>query len=391
MKAWNQKRYDLSEKSDNACIPKAMSMSAVPLNQSIYNESMKDLKFVFVHGLSGWGSYDKQNEKTPYWGMRNGDLIRQLKEAGYEACSASVSPYGSAYDRACELYAQLSGTVTDYGIRHSAFHGHPRFGRDFSGMPLIDRFDDDSRLVLIGHSFGGATIRLFSQILSDGIEEEGSDFFQGNKGKRLFSIVTIASPMNGTTAYDLYEDPDFDPSSVKISLKEKFFARLMSGASGPKDRIERSTDNAAFDMHIDNALKMNEEIRTLKHVYYFSQPCCSTRKVDDDCHIPIESRTEPIYLKTSRIMGVYQGKTQNGFPVGRDWLENDGLVNTFSAKAPLGAPSKAFDQNDIRKGTWNVFATYEGDHMSLQGGLFHVNPVKDYYMELLKMISSLED
>ncbi len=352
---------------------------------------MKKLKFVFVHGLSGWGSYKKQYERMPYWGMRNGDLIRQLKDTGYDAYSASVSPYGSAYDRACELYAQLSGTVTDYGIRHSTMHHHPRFGRDFSGIPLIDRFDDDCRLVLIGHSFGGATIRLFSQILNDGIEEEGSDFFQGNKGNRLHSIVTIASPMNGTTAYDLYEDPDFDSASVKISLKERFFASMMSGASGPKDRIEQSTDHAAYDMHIDNALKMNGQIRTFEHIYYFSQPCSSTRKAGNGRYVPIENRTEPIYLKTARIMGTYQGKTRNGFVIDGSWQENDGLVNTLSAKAPLGAPDKAFDQNDIRKGIWNVFPVYDGDHMSLQGGLFHKNPIKDYYLELLEMISSLKE
>ena len=58
---------------------------------------MSGLQYIFVHGLSGWGSYDDRYRRMPYWGMRNGDLIGQLKEAGYDACSASVSPYGSAY------------------------------------------------------------------------------------------------------------------------------------------------------------------------------------------------------------------------------------------------------------------------------------------------------
>ena len=31
------------------------------------------LSFIFVHGLSGWGSYDKAYRRMPYWGMRSGD------------------------------------------------------------------------------------------------------------------------------------------------------------------------------------------------------------------------------------------------------------------------------------------------------------------------------
>lgn len=78
--------------------------------KQIFSEggSMK-LKFVFIHGTAGWGSYDKRNEKMPYWGMRGGDLISYLNEKGFECYAASVSPFGSAWDCACELYAQIFG------------------------------------------------------------------------------------------------------------------------------------------------------------------------------------------------------------------------------------------------------------------------------------------
>ena len=36
---------------------------------------MSRLQFIFVHGLSGWGSYDAAYQKMPYWGMRGGDLM----------------------------------------------------------------------------------------------------------------------------------------------------------------------------------------------------------------------------------------------------------------------------------------------------------------------------
>ena len=77
-----------------------------------------------MHGLSGWGSYDRVYRRMPYWGMRGGDLIAFLRGKGYDSSAASVSPAGSAWDRACELYAQLTGTRTDYGLAHSTEYRH---------------------------------------------------------------------------------------------------------------------------------------------------------------------------------------------------------------------------------------------------------------------------
>jgi len=33
---------------------------------------MSGLQYIFVHGLSGWGSYDDRYRRMPYWGMRGG-------------------------------------------------------------------------------------------------------------------------------------------------------------------------------------------------------------------------------------------------------------------------------------------------------------------------------
>jgi len=54
----------------------------------------------FVHGLSGWGSYDPAYRKMPYWGMRGGDLMPFLREKGFDCYAASVAPAGSAWGRA---------------------------------------------------------------------------------------------------------------------------------------------------------------------------------------------------------------------------------------------------------------------------------------------------
>ena len=158
------------------------------------------LKYVFIHGTAGWGSYDRQYEKMPYWGMRGGDLIGYLNEKGFDSYAASVSPFGSAWDRACELYAQLYGKKVDYGISHSNAYGHGRFGRDYTECSLIKDMTDDTKLVLIGHSFGGTTARMFAELMAHGDEKEWdaakdgdlSPLFLGGMEHKIHSVVAVS-------------------------------------------------------------------------------------------------------------------------------------------------------------------------------------------------------
>ena len=87
-------------------------------------------------------------------------------------------------------------------------------------------------------------------------------------------------------------------------------------------------------------------------------------------------------------MGVMVGSA-GGLVIDESWKENDGLVNTISARAPSSAPAQAFDKEKIVPGVWNIMPTYHGDHMSLQGGLMKKNDVKDFYMDLLQLIAAL--
>ncbi|MEG2016441.1 MAG: lipase, partial [Oscillospiraceae bacterium] len=120
--------------------------------------------FVFVHGMYGYGEDVKINKFLPYWGMYTGSLVEYLNEQGFECYAPSVGPFSSAWDRACELYAQIFGGTVDYGVAHAKEHGHNRFGRTYD-TPLIKdigkRNDDGSfkKINLVGHSFGGETIR----------------------------------------------------------------------------------------------------------------------------------------------------------------------------------------------------------------------------------------
>ncbi|MBQ0071366.1 MAG: hypothetical protein KBS81_05860 [Spirochaetales bacterium] len=59
------------------------------------NQDSSAEKYIFVHGLSGWGSYDTVNKFLPYWGMRTGSLMNYLRKQSYDTYAASVAPEGS--------------------------------------------------------------------------------------------------------------------------------------------------------------------------------------------------------------------------------------------------------------------------------------------------------
>lgn len=373
-------------------------MSCISFMTGYHKPSKTDVKMIFVHGLSGWGSYDAQYEFIPYWGMTGGDIIRYLDEKGYDSYAASVDPKGSAWDRACELYAQLTGTRVDYGAYHSDKAGHERFGKDYSKEPLMDDFVN-SRYAIIGHSFGGATVRLFTEILRNGSEEEIkytapeeiSDFFKGGQGDGLVAVVTLAAPTNGTTAYDLYEDSSFDVSLIDVPEEYIEKSQAMSNVSTPVYDGRQMWDYAAFDMHIDNALALNSTITTFDDVYYFAYPCASTILNENGEWTPDPAITEGIFLKGATYMSRYQGVTAGGFKLDESWQPNDGLVNTVSAGAPIGAPSTEYTKGQtLQPGVWNVMPTVRGDHMSLQGGLTKRTNVKPFYIELAEMLSELK-
>ena len=349
--------------------------------------------FVYVHGLSGWGSYNAQYKLMPYWGMFGGNLLKYLEKQGYNCCAASVSPQGSAWDRACELYAQLTGTVTDYGKEHSARCHHSRFGPDFTGNALIDEWSAEKKINLLGHSFGGATVRTLVSLMAVGSEEEKevtgkselSPLFEGGKADWIYSVTTLAAPHNGTTAYNT---GDSDVKEAGTGL-EQSAGKLVSAANRADDDGRIKEDYADYDMYIDNALELNKKLVLPENIYYFSIACSSTVRNEDGTYSCDDTKTEILFRSSAEAMGHFTGTTKGGFVIDESWQENDGLVNTCSAKAPMYQPGTEYDAENVQPGVWNIMPVYDGDHMSLQGGLFVKNDVRVYHAELLDMINRL--
>ena len=348
---------------------------------------------IFVHGYAGWGDENWYNALLPYWGMQNGDLMKYLTARGFESHAASVSPTSSAWDRACELYAELTGTVTDYGEAHSESCGHERYGKDYSKEKLLENWSAEEKINLFGHSFGGATVRMLTELLANGSEEEraaGNDvspLFEGGKADWVHSVVTVSAPHNGTSSYDVQELISSDPDATAA---EKAIAKTIMGISQVTNVGKSESDTAIYEMQIDHAMELNEKISTLENVYYFSFACDGTKLDENNVRVPDEEILKnPMYVIVSNRLCSFTGVTPNGYVIDEKWQANDGLINTYSALCPLGAPSKAFDENNIEKGVWNVMEVQPGDHSTLQGAMNDYFNGREFYVNLLSMINSL--
>ncbi len=392
-----------------------------------YAAPVTEYPFVFVHGLMGWGEYQGIDKVMPYWGTTSGNIPKFLEKKGYDVYTACVGGNSSAWDRACELYAQLTGTRVDYGEAHSLEHGHSRFGRTYK-QPLCETFGKKDKngnpikINLVGHSMGGVTIRLFASILQYGdkaeIKKSGQDvspFFKGGKGNYIHSITTLSAPHNGALSADKDNDviinlmvntfyymwgiidntplrPIWDIQLEHVGLTDypddgfdgKFDPELIR-------KLLDSKDNAYYDLTVKGAAEANEKIRMLDNVYYFSY---STECVFEG---PITGRyypepsMNPLFLLTSPKVCTYEAGEFMGIEIDESWRRNDGIVSTVSSAYPFGEPHKDFDENNIQKGIWNVMPLLEStDHTDFMGTFTDPVKIRKFYLEVCSMPCELK-
>jgi triacylglycerol lipase len=394
--------------------------------------------FIFVHGLMGWGDRSMLDPIMPYWGMTTGNLMDYLTSKGYESYAAQVGPLSSAWDRACELYAQLTGTTVDYGAAHSAEKGHDRYGITYD-EPLFEGWSAEKKINLIGHSFGGATARMFLELLTNGSAEEvaaakaaGTDvspLFEGGMGDWVYSLTAVAAPHNGTTfietcdistqvvtdfIYNLGASLGFTNLKGVYDLQLEHFG--VSQKSDETDieylvRVLNSSefmshnDNAIYDLTIDNALEINDGIQLQDNVYYFSVCGDATHQsAVSENQIPDSSMF--VLLKPfGTMMGrYYDESTAGGVYIDKTWLPNDGMVNVVSGLYPVNSQLKClkadgsqgyvicdgYNNQDYEKGIWNVMPTQLYDHLSIIGGILSntVSNTHHLYLEIIGRITS---
>jgi len=381
---------------------------------------------IFVPGLAGWGEGAGLDKVVPGWGQLAGSMPKYLGGYGYECYAASVGPVSSAWDRACELYAQLTGTRVDYGAAHAARFGHDRFGESYEKAFVPDWDDSGRKVHLIGHSLGGATVRLLAQLLAYGSADERaatpadtlSPLFSGALGGRVASITTLGAPHNGSTASE--------PLVAGTAALQKmltflgyasnvlpFFSRVFPFRLGhfgmsvtdfwrapwktfeTKRAFDESADRAEVDLTVDGAAALNEALQCLPGVYYFSYYAQKTRDDGKGNQVPGEGMWF-LFRGTAAAMGLRRAPyyTAGGTLIDDAWLPNDGLVSVVSARYPFGEPHRDYDPADVRPGVWQVMPVIEEyDHMDFAGGLqrFGGAPgIRAFYLALAQMLEGIE-
>ena len=386
---------------------------------------------VFVHGLNGWGGDEGLNGVLPYWGASTGDLMQYLDAQGYECYSASVGPISSAWDRACELYAQLTGATVDYGAAHSAAHNHLRYGRTYD-KPLVanwGKLDANDKLIkvhLIGHSFGGTAVRMLSYLLQYGDAAElaaspsdVSGLFTGGKGDWVESVTTICTPHNSSTIYFPFE-------KLKITKAIQYISILYAGIAGRsilngtyfdfhleqfgltnipgehnadkylkavRKLLNNTDDTAQYDIIPEGAQKLNNYLQINENAYYFSFPFKCTKTVPIlNIELPYQS-TNPILVVPCLMMGLLGSATDSktGIKYGSEWRANDGLCSTISETYPFDEAHTAYNSASVDKGIWNVMPTSVGDHGEAIGLLVDdEDQTHTFYIKLMQMLTALE-
>ncbi len=385
--------------------------------------------YVFVAGMAGWGEKSKISYVVPYWGCFSFNITSFLKENGICAASASISPLGSAWDRACELYAELTGTRVDYGKAHSEKFNHERYGATYE-KPLIpcwgkkDSTGKIRKINLVAHSFGGPSVRLLAHLLAEGSAEEReattdgslSPLFKGGQSDLIFSITTICAPHNGTTMQKTMAVPVaslikgcyfvLNDVVANSAFDDWYLVRLEHFGIGSfhhkkgdasfmntkeMKRFAESEDNVFFDVSVEGSAKLNSNLHTFQNIYYFSFAVQGTEEKiinGKTRHVPTDAML-PALKGFSKRLGRFMYKSDIGIDVDESWLANDGVVNTVSQKSPLIEPAKDFDKYNIPKGIWNVMPTVTGNHGTIIGLGADDDFVKSFYLDHFSIINEL--
>lgn len=340
---------------------------------------------ILVHGFNGFTDDINPSILSHYWGGDKLNIRQDLEQNGYNAYEASISAFGSNYDRAVELYSYIKGGTVDYGAAHAERYGHERYGKTYEGV--YKDWQPGQKVHLVGHSMGGQTVRQLEELLRNGSQEEieyqkehGGDIsplLQGGQDNMVSSITTLGTPHNGThasdklgneaivrqIAFDLgkklgnkYSRVDFGLS--QWGLKQQPGESYLSYLSRAKtSKLWQTKDNAFYDLTRDGATDLNRKTSLNPNIVYKTYTGEATHstlsgkyKADYNLFLP--------FTATANVIGKATEK---------EWRENDGLVSVISSQHPFNqAYTEATDTN--QKGIWQVTSTkHNWDHVDFVG------------------------
>ncbi len=403
-------------------VARTSTLATVADTQKTYSHKLSQAQhinkypIVLVHGFLGLVDQNTFPLYPNYWGGNKFKVVDELKNKGYDIYQASVGAFASNYDRAVELYYYIKGGRVDYGAAHAAKYGHERYGRTYEG--IMRDWQPGKKIHLIGHSMGGQTIRLMEQFLRNGNQEEIayhkqhggeiSPLFLGGQDNMIASITTLGTPHNGSQAADKIGNKDIvrnimyalnrlagnKNSTVDFGLRQWGFqqqpgeTRLEYINRVSNSRIWTTTDNAAYDLTLEGAAKLNEMTSLNPNITYTT-------------YTGLASHTGPLGNENPSI-GQFPLMDLTSRIIGHDanvaWRKNDGIVPVISSLHPF---NQAFiditaEDSGTRKGIWQVRPILQGwDHVDFIGidatDLKHTGAeLANFYMGIVNHLLGVE-
>ena len=402
------------------CIALLLSVFSVTAFAAESGEESTSYPFIFVHGMGGWGSDGKLESTSPYWGNTQ-NLMDMLRSEGNEVYNPGVGPFSSAWDRACELYAQLTGTVVDYGEKHSSEMKHARYGKDYTGKATMgEPWDMSTPVNLVGHSFGGVTVRLLASLLVYGDEHEKTDpncseLFKGGHTNAVHSVTTLSAPHNGSVVSNYFYDSRIivflmgllsnytAVTGKEISIMSTWDMNLDQwGLTGENAkfslknafRFAKAKDNCGYDLTIRGAAEINKKIKTVENAYYYSYTSsCTEENMLGYQQVAYDSMYS-IFKLSSTLINLSQWLFVDGVFLDKSWSENDGIVPLKSGLYPFTDENNHDDfvtAQEIKPGIWYTMPTLYGtDHYDfcqadagdIEGGYM------EFYNNMIKTVNA---
>ncbi len=366
---------------------------------------------VLVNGMNGW----ERNEMLGfryYGGIC--DIETMLNKESFKTYSAFIGPYSSTWDQAVELYYYIKGGTVDYGAAHSKEYGHDRFGQTYPG--IYNEWDETNKVHLVGHSMGGTASRLLVELLQNGDlneqeyfeknETEGiSPLFQDKGRKWIHSVTSLATPHNGTTVFETYQNTPITlkqfvlktATMMNTNTNYSLIQDFKLGHWGLKREENESYESylnrvcesniwdskdTAFDVLVrDESAKLNKRVSTFPDVYYFSYHGDASYK-----DVFGYSKPKPSLNPMILFYAIPAGKSKD-----KEWRPNDGSCPVISAKYPFGHPNKSYD-GIIAKGVWNVYPTMmDWDHLDFLGidRIHNFEKVHSLYIKIGNTLTNL--
>ncbi|KAK6502740.1 hypothetical protein TWF481_007787 [Arthrobotrys musiformis] len=223
----------------------------------------KKVPIVLVQGFVAWGTplFGAIN----YWGGIE-SIPRLLMDKGYTVIVPQVGPLSSNWERACELYRQLTiGRFNSFIPTTQEIEAHNdvdvSYGKYFDSNPAKGprlsktsgrrrailfsqspqeyadwKWSETSKAHFICHSQGGNTVRCLISLMIRGAGDLHAEYFSARgRDNWAISVTTLGTPHKGTTIIDVIDNFLLNSTDQAIKLIARLFATISFRSPGQRD------------------------------------------------------------------------------------------------------------------------------------------------------------